>query len=290
MLFNVLLYAVMVFMVIRMIMMNKNVNRRRKVINVINQIQDEQAFYAAANEVINTVNDPIIETKTRIIRLWGMVYHKNLDRFEEELNDINIRTLFLNKNGNVTIEADEDSFFYLLLSLPNMLYGMDRVDLIDKIYEKVNEHENVLSNQLIKALGDHCNLFYHQKDDLGEAFFRKIDEGDYPGYRYSKQLIGVYKNICDTMLCKILADRNEDYSEFEIYAENFAKMGVGRRWIEVLGLDIKAPSDEIEEETENTEEEVVADEENDQNEAEVIDVTAEEPETEEVQETDKEEE
>ena len=79
-------------------------------------------------------------------------------------------------------------------------------------------------------------------------------------------------------------------NEFKLYAENFAKMGVGRRWIEVLGLDIKASSDEIEEETENTEEEVAADEENDQNEAEVIDVTAEKPETEEVQETDKEEE
>lgn len=240
----------MIYMIFRMFSMNKGVNRRRKIISVVNQIPDEQAFYEAADQLLREEEDPVIQAKTRVIRLWGMIYHDNTDHFEDELNEIDLEPLFTEKKGRITIEADEDSFFYLLLSTPNMLYGLGRNDLIGKIFDKVSAYDDRLNNQLIKAIADHCRLFYEGKEDLGEAFFRKIDEGDYPGYIYSKQLIGVYKNICDTMLCKILADRGEDYSDFEIYAESFAKMGIGKRWISVLGLELKSedqPSDDVKE-------------------------------------------
>jgi hypothetical protein len=140
------------------------------------------------------------------------------------------------------------------------------------------------------AVAENCVKYYKKEEDLGETFFRNIDAGEYPGFRYSKQLIGIYKNICDTMLCRILADRNEDYSEFEVYAQNFAATGIGERWIKALGLDIKAPGEETEtaeetsEETEQKEEPEVIDVEEsepvDQTEAEVtevIDIEAAEP-------------
>lgn len=287
MLFNILLYVVMIYMIFRMFSMNKGVNRRRKIIYVVNQIQDEAAFYEAADELISSEEDEVIRNKTRIIRLWGTVYHKNLDHFEEDLNEIDLEPLFIDKKGVVTIETDEDSFFYLLLTMPNMLYGLGRNDLRSKVFEKVSQYEDRLNNKLIMAIAEHCNLFYDGKDDLGEEFFRNIDQGEYPGYMYSKQLIGIYKNICDTMLCRILSDRNEDYSEFEIYAESFAKTGVGKRWIEVLGLNIKAPdtdenSDyETFDETEDVPQEI--------EEAPVSEEEFSEEETSETEETDKEE-
>lgn len=287
MLFNILLYVVMIYMIFRMFSMNKGVNRRRKIIYVVNQIQDEAAFYEAADELISSEEDEVIRNKTRIIRLWGTVYHKNLDHFEEDLNEIDLEPLFIDKKGVVTIETDEDSFFYLLLTMPNMLYGLGRDDLRSKVFEKVSQYEDRLNNKLIMAIAEHCNLFYDGKDDLGEEFFRNIDQGEYPGYMYSKQLIGIYKNICDTMLCRILSDRNEDYSEFEIYAESFAKTGVGKRWIEVLGLNIKAPDTdenndyETFEETEDVPQEI--------EEAPVSEEEFSEEETSETEETDKEE-
>lgn len=287
MLFNILLYVVMIYMIFRMFSMNKGVNRRRKIIYVVNQIQDEAAFYEAADELISSEEDEVIRNKTRIIRLWGTVYHKNLDHFEEDLNEIDLEPLFIDKKGVVTIETDEDSFFYLLLTMPNMLYGLGRDDLRSKVFEKVSQYEDRLNNKLIMAIAEHCNLFYDGKDDLGEEFFRNIDQGEYPGYMYSKQLIGIYKNICDTMLCRILSDRNEDYSEFEIYAESFAKTGVGKRWIEVLGLNIKAPDTdenndyETFEETEDVPQEI--------EEAPVSEEEFSEEETSKTEETDKEE-
>lgn len=287
MLFNILLYVVMIYMIFRMFSMNKGVNRRRKIIFVVNQIQDEAKFYEAADELISSEEDEVIKNKTRIIRLWGTVYHKNLDHFEEDLNEIDLEPLFIDKKGVVTIETDEDSFFYLLLTMPNMLYGLGRDDLRSKVFEKVSQYEDRLNNKLIMAIAEHCNLFYDGKDDLGEEFFRNIDQGEYPGYMYSKQLIGIYKNICDTMLCRILSDRNEDYSEFEIYAESFAKTGVGKRWIEVLGLNIKAPDTdenndyETFEETEDVPQEI--------EEAPVSEEEFSEEETSETEETDKEE-
>lgn len=262
MLFNVILYAIMIYLIIRMFTMNKSVNKRRQIISVVNKIFDETEFFSAADELIQNCGDPVIETKTRIIRLWGMAFHNRTARFEDELNEISLDSLFNVKNGRVSIESDEDSFFYLLLAIPNMLYGIDKTDLSEKIFEKVSAYDDKLENQLIKAVADHCMMFYKGEGDLGEAFFRNIDQGEYPGYRYSKQLIGVYKNICDTMLCRILSDRGEDYSEFEIYAQNFAKMGVGKRWIQALGLDIKAPEEEgnVIEEKETEEPEPVTEE------------------------------
>ena len=244
MLFNVLLYAIMIYLIFRMFSMNKGVNRRRQIISVVNKIFDEAEFFSAADELIQNAQDPVIETKTRIIRLWGMAFHNRTARFEDELNEINLDSLFTYKNGKVMIESDEDSFFYLLLAIPNMLYAIERTDLSVKIFEKVSAYDDKLENQLIKAVADHCMMYYKGEGDLGEQFFRNVDQGEYPGYRYSKQLIGIYKNVCDTMLCRILADRGEDYSEFEIYVQNFAKMGVGKRFIEALGLDIKAPEEE----------------------------------------------
>ena len=263
MLFNVLLYALMIFMIFRMITTNRIVNRRRKVINVLRQVSDEQAFFEAADQLIQSESDPVIQAKTKVIRLWGLVYHNRMARFEEQLNELDINPLFAEKKGMINIEGDEDSFFYLLLAIPNMLYGHGEIEMIDKVMEKVSTYSDKLEGQMNLAVAENCVKYY------------------------KKQLIGIYKNICDTMLCRILADRNEDYSEFEVYAQNFASTGIGERWIKALGLDIKAPGEETQEEVATAEEvaeetEVSQIEQKEQPEPEIIDVEATVPEEEKV--------
>ena len=246
MLINVMMYALMIYLIIRMFTMNKSVNKRRRVITVINQIQDKDAFFAAADDLIANAEDSIIETKTKIIKLWGMVYHNDFTGFEELLAQIDLNSLFTTKKGALSIEENEDSFFYFLLAIPNMLYGNGENELRKLVEKKIHEYDEVLNGQLTKAVSDHCTLFYDKTEDLGEEFFRSVSAGDYPGYRYSKQLIGLYKNICDTMMCKILQDRGDDISEYESYAKGFANSGVGKRWINAIDLKIEMPAEDEE--------------------------------------------
>ncbi len=255
MLINVMMYALMIYLIIRMFTMNKSVNKRRRVITVINQIQDKDAFFAAADDLIANAEDSIIETKTKIIKLWGMVYHNDFTGFEDLLAQIDLNALFTTKKGALSIEENEDSFFYFLLAIPNMLYGNGENELRKLVEKKIHEYDEVLNGQLTKAVSDHCTLFYDKTEDLGEEFFRSVSAGEYPGYRYSRQLIGLYKNICDTMMCKILQDRGDDISEYEGYAKGFANSGVGKRWISAIDLKIELPAeDEEPEEPEEPEE------------------------------------
>lgn len=246
MLINVMMYALMIYLIIRMFTMNKSVNKRRRVITVINQIQDKDAFFAAADDLIANAEDSVIETKTKIIKLWGMVYHNDFTGFEDLLAQIDLNALFTTKKGVLSIEENEDSFFYFLLAIPNMLYGNGENELRKLVEKKIHEYDEVLNGQLTKAVSDHCTLFYDKTEDLGEEFFRSVSAGEYPGYRYSRQLIGLYKNICDTMMCKILQDRGDDISEYEGYAKGFANSGVGKRWISAIDLKIELPAEDEE--------------------------------------------
>lgn len=273
MLFQILMYVLMIYMIYRMLSTTKTVNRRRSVISVIQKIENRDEFMKAADDLIATANNPGIEAKTRVIRIWGEIFHKEFDNIEKELEELNLDPLFIDRKGVINIEADEDTFFYFLLAIPNMLYGNDQNELRLKFEEKTKLYESKLEGQLIKAVADNCNLYYDGKDDLGEAFFKNVDEGEYPGFRYSKQMIGIYKNICDTMLCRILADRGEENESYTMYTKEFAKTGVGNRFIRMLKLDIK-PDEEETEDAEVTEEAEAAEE------AEVIEAAEETAETE----------
>ena len=260
MLFNILLYAIMIFMIVRIFVTNKIVKKNRRIIDLLGTIEDEELFFTTADDIIATINDPCYENKTRVIRLWGLVYHNRLDEFGDALNEIEIEKLFAVKKGAVSIEHTEDSFFYLLLSIPNLLYGKRNKECRTLIDEKVSAYSTELENQLTYGIYKNCNLFYDGKEDLGEKFFRDVDQGNYPGYKYSKQLIGLYKNICDTMLAKILSDRGEDTTELMEFIVPFAERSVGNRWVRSIGLNLwPAYSDEYKDPSEDGPEEMTED-------------------------------
>lgn len=241
MLFNILLYAVMIFMIVRIVVTNKIVKKNRRIIDLLGMIEDEELFFSTADDIIATINDPAYETKTRVVRLWGLVYHNRLDEFADALSQIDIGKLFAMKKGSVSIEHTEDSFFYILLSIPNLLYGKNNTECRALIDEKISAYDAQLDGQLIYDIYKNCNLFYDNKEDRGEQFFRNVDEGNYPGYKYSKQLIGLYKNICDTMLAKILSDRGESTKDLMEFIMPFAERTVGNRWVRSIGLNLFPP-------------------------------------------------
>jgi hypothetical protein len=251
MLINIVLFAVLAVMAVRMLILSKRNKKNKELIDVVNAIFDETVFFEKADHMIGTIDDPEFESKARVIKLWGSVYYKHFDQFEEILADIDIEPLFIKKNNKESIDLNEDSFFYLCLAIPNLLNKTGKNNLRAALLKKLEPYNERLSGQLVKGIGDACTMFYDKKEDCGEAFFQKIMEGDYGEYIYSKQMITLYKMICNAMLAKLylIHGNAEAYEECEPMLKKFAAMGVGKRWIDSIDLEVKLEEEEVQDET-----------------------------------------
>ncbi len=261
MLMNVLMFAFLAFMMIRMMSMSKRNKMNKELIDVVNAVFDEQVFFEKADLMIDTVNDPEFESKCRIIKLWGSVYYKQYDKFAELLEPIEIEPLFIKKkNGAETVDLNEDSFFYLCMAIPNLLYKPGKNDLRASLKEKLEPYRDRLNSQLFFQIGEACDRYYNNVDDRGEDFFKQVLDGEYGDFSYSKQMIGLYKMVCNAMLAAILKEQNrsEEYAECEPLLYRFGGMGVGKRWMESIGLEVKEEKPEADEEPETEEFEIDA--------------------------------
>lgn len=258
MLINVLMYALMVYLMFRMFRLSKRNKKNQQLIKMVNTIEDE-AFFDNCDDYINTIQDTVFENKARIIKLWGMTYKHTYYGFEQLLEDINIDCLFNPKTGGIA--ENEDSFFYMYLAIPNMLYADNEIERKAMVFEKLAPYTDRLNSELSKVIGLCCEKYYQNEGDRGEEFYKKVIDGDYGGYKYSKSLIGLYKMICNAMLIKICSERGEDISEYDGLFRSFAQTGVGKRWCKAIDLELPAeeepeePADEPEPDAEAVPEE-----------------------------------
>jgi hypothetical protein len=111
-LINIVLYAFIIAMVFNMFKSSKAQKKRKELINCVAYIKDKDAFFQSINAVIeNQKDDPTILNKARILKLWGIAYHKDYDNFEELLNEIDLNVLITSKKNTASLEDNEDSFF-----------------------------------------------------------------------------------------------------------------------------------------------------------------------------------
>ena len=259
---QIAMYILLAFLMIRLLSTTLRTKGGRILATVVNNVQDKEAFFEAVDNIIETDKSITQQNKARIIKLWGLLYHKEYDKFLPVLEDLDINTLFSTKGNKETIANNEDSFFYLLLSIPNMLYAANRDDLQVAIDEKVKPYDERLKDTLLKNLSDECIGYYRQGGETGKEFFQDILDGNYAGYEYTKSLIGLYKAICNAMLAKMYKDQGneEAYEEAIPLLQQFSQTGVGTRWLKSLGLDLGIEEDETFElsnnPTEKTEEKV----------------------------------
>ena len=233
------MYFAIAYLVIKMFISSKR-NGKNKMIN------EKDMFFNRVDQLISTVNDPEFANKGRVLKLWGCAYHQDFSEFDSTLQELDIDSLIEDKKGVKSIDTNEDSFFYLYLAIPNVLHHVGRDDLRTTMHAKLQPYEELLGNQLSKALSDQFDKYYDSVDDRGQAFFEKLLEGDYEGYIYSRTMIGIYKNLANATLYKIYQDQAkfDQLEEMKPMLEQFAQTGVGKRWIQSLDITLDSTAEE----------------------------------------------
>lgn len=276
-LFNIILYILMFYSIYRLFTASRRNSKGKELISIVSNVNHKEEFMEQIDELISTCGDPVYENKARVIKLWGQAYHKDYADFASTAESLNVNELIqVNKKGEKTITENEDSFFYLCLGIPNLLYANDAMDCVKILQEKIKPFEEELSDQLVAALGEANRDFCEKRNDQGVSFFQKLLEGDYAGYKYSKGLIGLYKMIANAMLAKYYENEGTlaEHPETKDLLDQFAKTGLGERWMKAIDLKVAAETEEGESsDTDEPAEETAPTEEAEEN---VVEETAEE--------------
>lgn len=250
---NYILYGVMIFLIIRIIMMQRRTRKNQELIEAVQSVNDEDVFFDKIDTLIKHLEDKKEEefiVKAKIVKLWGLVYHNKFDEFDKLLPEIDANKLIVQKEGKpVDIELNEDSFFYLYIAIPEMLEAKNRTDLRKKLEAKTAEYDSLLNMHLVKAISYALRQYYNHEGDRGLSFYEKVLSGDYGEYTYAKSLIGMYKSILNAQAAKLYLEKNdqEKFNNCMELLRDFKETSVGLRWLNDLGLTSYIKDEEEEE-------------------------------------------
>ncbi len=227
------------------LVLSKKTKKSRELSSSLANFYDKEKLFPDLEERIANEPDPLYVTKYRVIEAWAAAYYDEEEIYRNALEQVDIPCLMTNGRKS-TVNANEDSFFYLYLAIPNRLYYTGRKDLMAVLDEKLAEYDEELDMYMFYVLGKEVRKFYNEEGDLGRRQFEKINEGDYEGVSYTKQLIGVYKNVCSAMLAAIAKKTGDEklYSDQIPYLEAFNATNLGNRWLEELNIILEKKEEE----------------------------------------------
>ena len=226
-----------------------------QVLKMMDHLDNAEEFYRLADEEVQNARTGEYRNKALTLKLFGDAYFRRQDQFRADLEQLDPEPLYM-QNGKQNIIFNEDSFFYLFLAIPNKLFHTDSTELIEPLFTKMDAYADPLDELLVSKLGHEAKKYYLHTDDLGKTFFKQFLDGEYAGYRYNTQLIGIYKNIAMAFLTRFAMDEGQEGIPEE-YADEmriFAQSTLGKRWLEELAITI--PSSEPEETQEEDEEQL----------------------------------
>ena len=259
---NVFLIAMTLFFAFRILKLSGRTKENQKMLKILDSFDDRDVFFESAEDFIATEKNQEFVNKVSVLRLWGDAYYERDEDYKRHLAELNIDGLLDPDGKKNGYSQNEDSFFYLYLAIPNRMYYRGRNDLRKMIYERMAEYDEVNENALLRVLNAENRKFYEGREDKGKAFINSLLDGEYGGYKYSKQLIGLYKHCEEAILAVILRDEGDEegYQECVSNLEHFAKeTWLGKRWTKELGIEIKDEEETpAEEEGEEGQEEVKA--------------------------------
>ncbi len=258
-LFNVVLFAISAYMLYRIFLLTGRQKSNKKMLAILDQFDNEEEFFAAADQFIETEKDAEFVQKVSVLRLWGDTFYERDAEFKKHLEELSIDTL-LNPDGkNKGFNQNEDSFFYLYMALPNRLYYRKAEGLRRLLHEKLSAYDEANAKVLLKKIYEENKKYYDNTDDRGRAFIESFLEGEYGGFKYSKQLIGLYKHCEEALLATMYQEENNT-ERYEECMEDLKSFGtntrLGIRWLKELGLSYPEEPEEEEasEESEESEE------------------------------------
>lgn len=230
-----LVFSFISFMIYNILNVHKRISKNKKLIKMVSYFEDYDSFNKEYNDFIYKIKDDEFEAKAKAVKLWHIIYNDEFDKVVEHAKTINFKALTLKKNS---IELNEDSLYYYLLASVNRLYSKGRLDLIRELEHIINIKEDISNTLIYKIYLESLKLYFNE-DDKGEKFFKEVLDGNYANYKYSKILIGLYKNIITVLLAKIYIDR-EDINSFNLIKDDFieySKTVIGGRYSKELKLD-----------------------------------------------------
>ena len=255
-----LVLIMLLYLIARSFFVTKHGSRLRTVLTIMDHLDDETAFYNHAEEIIQGCDTPEYMNKALVLKMFGDAYFRRGDLLQEDLEKLQVDALY-NVGGKINPNEHEDSWFYLFLAIPNKLYHTGSVDLIAPLYDVLDKHAEVLDQMLVVKLGREAKKFYEGTDDLGAGFFQQLLDGDYPGYRYNKHLIGIYKSIAEAFLTRIALNEGKGIPEENLPGLRvFQQSTLGNRWLKELGIELPAEPEESPEPEEIPEPEETAEE------------------------------
>ena len=206
---------------------------------MLKSLNDEEQFFIAAKEGLEKEKNPEFLEKIKLMKAWGEAYYEHFDAYAETIETVDLQRLVSNGKKS-RVKENEDAFFYLHLIIPNRLYGCGQKELLNSLQEKMESIKKETENTLTYHIFEANMNYYNRTGDLGEQIYGEVLSGDYGGYTYSKQLIGIYKNIVTAMLAAVYKETgdNRRYNELNDDLTFFASMPLGLRWLKALGLPI----------------------------------------------------
>jgi len=253
---NIVLLIFTGFMAFRIFKMYGRNKLNQKMLNILDSFDNRDQFFHDADAFIEEHQGEEFSHKVCVLRLWGDAFYERDEEFRKHLGELNIDGL-LNPDGkNKGYEVNEDSFFYLYLAIPNRMYYRNRDDLRSLMYEKMQAYDETNANALLKRICEENRHFYAHEGDRGKAYIQSLLEGEYGGFKYSRQLIGLYKHCEEAILAVILKDEGdqEGFEECMKNIDNFAhNTRLGKRWTKELGIEIQEEKEETETDEEKKE-------------------------------------
>jgi hypothetical protein len=239
---NVFLIVLTLFFASKILKLSGRTKENKKMLKILDSFDDRDTFFSSADEFISTEKNQEFVNKVAVLRLWGDAYYERDEEFRTHLQEVNIDGL-LNPDGkNRGYEMNEDSFFYLYLAIPNRLYYRKRDDLRALLCQRMEAYDGINENALLRQIALENRKFYDRKDDFGKRFINSLLEGEYGGFKYSKQLIGLYKHCEEGILAVILKEEGDEEGCEECMnnLSDFAKnTRLGKRWTKELGIELK---------------------------------------------------
>lgn len=235
MLTYVLLAALLLFMFIRTWKLFARSRKNKAMLEILALLDTESAFYPAANAYIASEKSAEFRTKVEVLRLFADAYYKKDTDFLSHLESLNPAFLLTGSRGL----ENEDSFFYLYLAIPNRLWYNGRMDLNAALTEKLQPLAATMQTTLLFAMNKANQLYYDKQEDGGKAFDEAVLNGEYGHYRYSRQLISLYKYMVRTVLVRLAKDR-DDMEAIRLHAQSFHdfhQSRLGARWLKEWGVD-----------------------------------------------------
>ena len=247
---NLILVAFSVYMFYRVFQLSGRGRLNKEMLKILDKMDDRDEFFARADEFIEVSKDPEYVQKVSVLRLWGDVFYERDEEYKQHLAELDIDTLLQPMQKNRGFANNEDSFFYLYLAIPNRLNFRGRNDLRKLNDEKLAAYEEINGDTLLKKIHDENKKFYEHTEDCGKDFIVSLLAGEYAGYRYSKQLIGLYKH-CEEAILAVLYREEGNTEGYEECLENVKNFGtntrLGIRWLKELGIELPNEEEETEE-------------------------------------------